>query len=207
MRAQSMKPLSFAILVAVLMLLAMFLAQKASAKELEVIYDNGHTRDVSNYLYDISPEEVKNEILKERQIKSPEELIELIKKYRAEEKKNFDAAKKRQGIKTLFPLDTGGLIVGKVNSRTVSFPALKVPLCIIGADDASLQWFDQIKYELKEQNGQCWLVQANGIADLKKVLSHSKGIVPVMPIPGSMAKNRFGISRYPALITADVITQ
>lgn len=200
MSTKFMKQLSF--LIAFLML-----SQMLSASELEVIYDNGHTRDVSNYLYDISPDEIKSEILKERQIKSPAQMVELIKKYRAEEKTDFGAAKKRQGLKDLFPLDTGGLIVGKVHSRTASFPSLTVPICIIGADDASLQWFDQIKYELKEQNGQCWLVQANGVDDLKKVLSHSKGIVPVMPIPGVMAKNRFGLSRYPALITSDGVTQ
>lgn len=178
----------------------------------EVIFDSGETKDISNYLYPFAgPDKLKEHIEKRRMIKTPEEL-----------KKEFEAAKKRlhekriknkevrsrvKHVNPMLPLNTGGLVLGRVRPRSVNFPEVKKPICIFGSDKKSLRWFNKIKYDIQEEGGYCWLIQAETADDLKKVLKHSKGIVSVVPITGELAVKRFGIKRYPVIITSEEITQ
>ena len=177
-----------------------------------VIYDAGNTRDISNYLYPFAgPKELKEAILKKRIIKTPEQLraeYEKAKKKLAEKRlKNTQTKDLNKGTNPLFPIDPGGLVLGKLTPRSANFPELKKPLCIFGSDKKSLRWFDQIKYDIQDAGGFCWLIQADNLDDLKRVLKHSKGIVRVIPISGKLAAKQFGLERYPAIITSEEITQ
>ncbi len=178
----------------------------------KIIFDSGETKDISNYLHPFAgPDKLKEHIEKRRMIKTPEEL-----------KKEFEEAKKRlyekrikdkevrsrvKNVNPMLPLKTGGLVLGKVRSRSVNFPEVKKPICIFGSDEKSLRWFNSIKYHIQEEGGYCWLIQAETIDDLKRVLRLSKGIVSVVPITGELAVKQFGIKRYPVIITSEEITQ
>lgn len=198
------------------LLLTILIIFSSSAISLEVIYDSGDTRDISNYLYQFSGvDRAKEKALELRKIKNPRELSAELKKDMAEKAKaykeiqneNIETDKKLSYNSSFLPLDTGGLVLGKVRTRSVSFPELKHPLCIIGSDSKSLKWFDRVKYYIKENGGQCWLIQAETVHDLKRVLRHSKGVVSVIPITGKLAIDRFGIDRYPVIIDHEEITQ
>jgi len=107
----------------------------------------------------------------------------------------------------LLPIRTPELSVGRVTRRkTPATPYMVRPTCVIGADPDSLNWLQHNKKQLIAINAYCWLVQADTADDLKRVADVAEGLT-VIPVPGTILSQAFGIHHYPVLISAQLIEQ
>jgi integrating conjugative element protein (TIGR03765 family) len=105
--------------------------------------------------------------------------------------------------KPLLPYSTPGLSPGHATPRKARFD-LPRPVCVLGADPASLQWVEAMRESLIQMNAICWLVAAESLGDLKRVNAATPGL-SVLPFKGEVLVQKFGLTHYPALITQEGI--
>ncbi|HFD80628.1 MAG TPA: integrating conjugative element protein [Gammaproteobacteria bacterium] len=107
----------------------------------------------------------------------------------------------------ILPIRTPELSVGRVERRaTPASPYALRPTCVIGADPMSLAWLRSVKPTLIERGAYCWLVQAETPDDLSRVADVADGLI-VIPAPGAILQQAFGIRHYPVLISPRWIEQ
>lgn len=104
------------------------------------------------------------------------------------------------------PVSTTRLTPGDFKARAVTFNGLASPVCIIGSDDRSIEWIVKYHDALLENNVLCWLVSAQTIADVQRVVNALNGI-SMSPANGDSIAEFFTIDRYPVLITQRFIEQ
>ncbi len=106
----------------------------------------------------------------------------------------------------LLPIRTPELTLGRISTRTVDFPELTAPVCVIGSDDRSLAWLVIHHARLQQLATRCVLVQAESVADLNRVARFSAGI-PVLPAVGAELAQKYGLTHYPVLLSKKWIEQ
>jgi len=104
------------------------------------------------------------------------------------------------------PITTTKLRPGDFGTRAVTFNELASPVCIIGSDDRSIAWIEKYHQPLLENNVLCWLVSAQTIEDVQRVINALDGI-SMSPANGDAIAEFFIIDRYPVLITHRFIEQ
>ncbi len=104
------------------------------------------------------------------------------------------------------PITTAKLSPGDVTARTVQFNQLASPVCIIGSDERSIEWVTKYQPILLKYNALCWLVEANGLSDVQRVVTALNG-VSMSPADGDAIAEFFDLSHYPAFITQRFIEQ
>lgn len=104
------------------------------------------------------------------------------------------------------PIKTTELTIGDVETKEVYFPNVQRPICVIGNDKRSLEWFANYKNHLKKVNAYCWLIQVDDHEDIRRISRVTKG-VQVVPANGKILNTLFGIKKYPILITARQVVQ
>jgi len=104
------------------------------------------------------------------------------------------------------PVTTGKLSPGNFESRTVTFNQIANPLCIIGSDDRSIEWLERHHNALLANDVLCWLVSADTVADVQRVVDALNGI-SMSPANGDSIADFFVIDHYPVLITQRFIEQ
>lgn len=107
--------------------------------------------------------------------------------------------------KTIFPIKTKELTVGKVMSRNIT-SKLSQPLCVIGYDKTSFEWLKINLEVLKNINAVCAVININSIEAFKKLQNFAKPLV-LLPISGTVISRQFNLKHYPVLITKTRIEQ
>lgn len=105
-----------------------------------------------------------------------------------------------------FPLEVAGLSVARVEKKSVNYPELTAPVCVIGSDDKSLSWLVKYYDQLVRLHVKCLLVQVKDAQQLARVAQFARDI-PVMPDVGGISKSLFKIRHYPVLISNNWIEQ
>jgi integrating conjugative element protein (TIGR03765 family) len=153
-----------------------------AAADLVVIYDNGNTRPISEFL---GPLETSKPPSNQTSAKSA--LMDLA-----------DAA-------TLLPIESPGLTPGPVVARAYSQPFASA-IFLIGADVQSLQWLRQHRNQLVELQAVGLLVQARSIDDLEVVAAIADGL-PITLASGTDVAKVLGIRHYPVAVSGGQIWQ
>jgi integrating conjugative element protein (TIGR03765 family) len=104
------------------------------------------------------------------------------------------------------PVTTNKLSLGDFESRTVTFNQIANPICIIGSDDRSIEWIERHHSALLANDVLCWLVSADTVADVQRVVNALDGI-SMSPANGDSLADFFVIDHYPVLITQRFIEQ
>lgn len=111
----------------------------------------------------------------------------------------------------LLPVDTPEMEPGPVRATPSAevermLAHLPQPVCLVGADARSLRWLEHHHDSLRAADALCLLVQAESAADLDRVMD-AAGEVPVQVSPGGELARRFGLERYPVVISAEGFEQ
>ena len=80
------------------------------------------------------------------------------------------------------------------------------PIFLVGADEASLRWLANHRIALSTLGAVGLVVQANGEADMLKVM-HVAGDLPLAAGSGETLAEQFGLRHYPVLIGPEWIEQ
>lgn len=88
----------------------------------------------------------------------------------------------------------------------MNFPALKAPVCLIGADPRSLDWLSKHRARLKRLGARCLLIDAPDAQALQRALGVASGL-PLLPANGDGMAQRYGLTHYPALLSRHWIEQ
>lgn len=80
------------------------------------------------------------------------------------------------------------------------------PIFLVGADEASLNWLANHRIQLATLGAVGLVVQANGEADMLKVMRVA-GDLPLAAGSGEMLAEQFGLQHYPVLIGPEWIEQ
>jgi len=80
------------------------------------------------------------------------------------------------------------------------------PIFLVGADEASLRWLASHRIALSTLGAVGLVVQANGEADMLKVM-HVAGDLPLAAGSGETLAEQFGLRHYPVLIGPEWIEQ
>ncbi|WP_245754079.1 PFL_4695 family integrating conjugative element protein [Aquisalimonas asiatica] len=111
----------------------------------------------------------------------------------------------------LLPVNTPEMEPGRLRATPSAdaegmLERLPQPLCLVGADARSLRWLERHRSSLRSAGALCLLVQAERVTDLDRVLD-AAGEVPVQVSPGGELARRFGLQRYPVVISAEGFEQ
>lgn len=172
-------PIAVACLVSSFCLLGA--AQLASA-ELTVIFDNGKTRSLSDFL---GP------------FKSATTDYERV----ADKNKRLGAA----NVELLLPIRSAGLTPGKLASRTHDVPFAR-PFFLIGSDRWSKSWLVQHRQTLKDIGAVGMLVEATTIEDLQDIARLADGL-SITPASGADIAKAIGVDHYPVGISGGRLWQ
>lgn len=123
-----------------------------------------------------------------------------------ETKDSVGAGKDSHNPVNWLPLITRKLTPGKVKSYEVNYSSLESPVCIIGTDPKSLAWVKKYQHVLLKNNVLCWLVSANNVDGVKKIVNALAG-VQMSPANGDDLAKFFHLAHYPVLITPRFIEQ
>ncbi len=92
------------------------------------------------------------------------------------------------------------------NKNTMAKAVVPNPICIIGDDELSQQWFEARKNKLISLKALCFVVN---ITD-KEILDHYRAAAPsltILPLSGEWLHSYLQIKHYPALITNEWVAQ
>ncbi len=90
------------------------------------------------------------------------------------------------------------------DSRDIDLTALPSPICVIGADDESLEWIVKKVNMLKRIKAHCLLVSAPDV-DKARLVLNALGSVPLLLADGDMLGDFFKFESYPIVISREVI--
>ncbi len=157
-------------------LLGLLGVASSSSAELSVIFDNGQTRPLSDFLgpFDSGkPENVP---------KYPENL----------QLGAGDAS-------LLLPIRSPGLTPGKVMPRAHNVPFAQA-FFLIGSDAFSKRWLKQHRKALKQLGAVGLLIEATSLEDLRVIAELADGL-PITPASGADIARAMGIRHYPVGIS------
>ncbi len=156
-------------------------ASFASA-ELTVIFDNGQTRPLSDFVGPLDSG---------RSDKAPSTI----------DKQQLGAA----DVQSLLPIRSPGLTPGKISARAHHVPFARA-FFLIGSDAFSKRWLKIHRTALKQMGAVGLLVEATSLEDLRAIAELADGL-PITPASGSDIAKAIGISHYPAGISGGRIWQ
>ena len=114
----------------------------------------------------------------------------------------------RQKGKTLhdlpfaLPIMTETMQPGNVVITAKPLPYLRQPIFFIGSDAYSKSWLKARRQQLINLKAIGFLVQANDIADIKKITQLSHGLY-IIPASAQQIAKEIGLTHYPILISSD----
>ena len=154
----------------------------AVSAELVVIYDNGNTRPISDFLGPAQRAESTDE-----------------------RPSMTDALTSLTDAATLLPIESPGLTPGTVSTRAYHQP-FAAAFFLIGADQQSLLWLQRHRAQLLDMDAVGLLVQAESIADLEAIAAIANGL-SITPASGSDIAKALDISHYPVAVSGGRIWQ
>lgn len=172
----------------ILMLMAVFYLNSGHA-EPAVIFDGGNTQPLSDFYK--SPEPVDPDT------------INIDKK-----KVISDVEEQLKGLKptAIYPVESPGLTVGRVQTRQVKMAQSFAPFFIIGDDTVSRRWLERNKSVLKKKNAQGLVAQVESEEKFNELRAIGAGL-RLLPFPATQLAKVFGVKHYPVYIGPDRITQ
>jgi integrating conjugative element protein (TIGR03765 family) len=159
-----------------------FVMELSVADPLTVIFDNGQTRPLAEFLAPLA--HIKRE-------RTPQ----------SESSPNLGAA----DVEQLLPVRSPGLSPGKVPVRKHQLPFAR-PFFLIGSDPWSRQWLAEHRQRLLDVGAVGLLVDAASIEDLQAIASIADGL-PIAPAAGSDIAKALGVTHYPLAISDGRIWQ
>jgi integrating conjugative element protein (TIGR03765 family) len=159
-----------------------FVIELSVADPLTVIFDNGQTRPLAEFLAPL--QHIKRE-------RTPQ----------SESRPNLGAA----DIEQLLPIRSPGLSPGKVPVRKHQVPFAR-PFFLIGSDSWSRQWLAERRQRLLDIGAVGLLVDAASIEDLQAIASIADGL-PITPAAGSDIAKALGVMHYPFAVSDGRIWQ
>lgn len=155
-------------------------AGSSIAEPLTVIFDNGQTRPLAEFLAPLAHSK------RERT---------------SESGPNLGAA----DLEQLLPIRSPGLSPGKVPVRKHQVPFAR-PFFLIGADPWSRQWLAEHRQRLLDIGAVGLLVDATSIEDLQAIAGIADGL-PIAPAAGSDIAKALAVVHYPVAISEGHIWQ
>lgn len=104
------------------------------------------------------------------------------------------------------PIETPGLLPGKVIKRKISQPYLSNPIFLIGDDELSNRWLLKNKALLIRINAVGMLVNVRNKQELHRIAKVAKGL-KIIPAPAIDLAKQLGLKHYPVLISKQFIEQ
>lgn len=104
------------------------------------------------------------------------------------------------------PIRTANMRPEKTSTRDAFFPNLSIPLFIVGADPASLNWLRHWRDALVKSGAVGWVVQAETEEELKAIAEAAAGL-RLLAMSGESLPTIFGVETYPVLISERAIEQ
>lgn len=101
-----------------------------------------------------------------------------------------------------FPIQTKTMRPGKVMIQAKNMGYLSRPMFLIGSDKFSLDWLQARRTALLKLDAFGWLVQANTIHDVERVLRSANGL-RIVPASVEQIAQEHGLTHYPVLISSD----
>jgi integrating conjugative element protein (TIGR03765 family) len=150
------------------------------AEPLTVIFDNGQTRPLAEFLAPLA------HIKRERT---------------SESSPNLGAA----DLEQLLPIRSQGLSPGTVQVRKHQVPFAR-PFFLIGSDSWSQEWLAEHRQRLLDIGAVGLLVDAASIEDLQAIASIADGL-PITPAAGSDIAKALGVTHYPFAVSDGRIWQ
>ncbi len=159
--------------------LALFAVSVEAAAQAVVIYDQGQTRPLSDY-------------------------VEAVPALTAPMPK---PARNPSFPVLAYPVRTAGLSPGPVEARKAQLPQLAAaPFFLVGSDPQSRDWLARFAGQLARMGAVGFLVQAESDADLQAIRQIAPGL-PITPLDATALANSLGLSHYPVLVSAGLIEQ
>lgn len=105
-----------------------------------------------------------------------------------------------------FPIESPGLLPGKVIKRNIDQPYLSNPMFLIGNDEFSYRWLLKNKELLIRINAIGMLIKVKNKQELQRIAIAAKGL-KIIPAPAVDLAKQLGIRHYPVLISKQFIEQ
>lgn len=106
-------------------------------------------------------------------------------------------------IEQFLPVQSRTLTVGDFETEHRS-TGVAQPFFIIGCDETSLEWLENNRARLREIRAFGLVVEAPDVRSYERLESVAEGLI-IRPVVGDLIAEHLGLSRYPALVTADGI--
>lgn len=107
-------------------------------------------------------------------------------------------------IEHFLPVHTEKMRVGDFEARRRATGVVR-PFFLVGADDYSLAWLIENHDRLVQLQAFGLVVEVSDAAAYRRVEAAASGLV-VRPVSADLIAKHLGVERYPALITAELIT-
>jgi len=104
------------------------------------------------------------------------------------------------------PIESPGLLPGKVVKRKINQPYLSNPMFLIGNDEFSYRWLLKNKELLIRINAIGMLIKVKNKQELQRIAKAAKGL-KIIPAPAIDLAKQLGIKHYPVLISKQFIEQ
>lgn len=113
-----------------------------------------------------------------------------------------------KGLKptAIYPIESPGLTVGRVETKQVRMKQSFSPFFIVGDDAVSRQWMERNKNVLQKKNAQGLVAQVESEEKFKELQLIGSGL-RLIPFPATALAKAFGVKNYPVYIGPDQITQ
>lgn len=148
----------------------------SAAQELTVIFDNGETRPLAEFLGPL--QSTKREPL-----------------LRPGAKPHLGAA----DLERLLPIRSVGLTPGRVIARSLERPFAR-PFFLVGSDVTSQQWLARHRTQLIDIGAVGLLVEAATVEDMERMASIADGL-SMTPASGSDIARALGVAHYPVALS------
>ncbi len=107
---------------------------------------------------------------------------------------------------TYFPIETPEMSAGKVIHRKMNLPTFQTPLCLIGDDRFSYEWFSNMSEKLAQFNTVCMMVDVANPGRVDQFRAVANG-VEIIPANASELAIRLHLNHYPVLISKGRVEQ
>lgn len=107
-------------------------------------------------------------------------------------------------IEQFLPIESRALTVGLFEPER-RLTGVAQPFFIVGCDEASLAWVEVNRARLLELGAFGLVVDAPNVGAYERLEQVAEGLV-IRPVVGDLIAEHLGITRYPALVTADGIS-
>ena len=107
----------------------------------------------------------------------------------------------------IYPVRTPGMSPGPVDARKAQMPQLAAsPFFLVGNDPLSRDWLARFGGKLAKMGAVGFLVNAESEADLQAIRQLAPG-VPITPLDATSLAKTLGVSHYPVLVSSGLIEQ